>query len=230
MNGLVSLTRSLRVRACVAATLLSTACPNPNEPPEKIAEANSGASDQDEAPVGEKKPKKGTAMKVAPDKVAAKKAAAAASAPEASAGHEHAHLVPAKVVPKELPEIYDVKADMRKALDEHLAAAKAADHRVLVVIGGNWCTWCHKLHMLFERDASIRTRLTESYEILNVDSNANEKLLADLGVELKGVPYLVVFEPDGTIVTKQETGSLEEGPRHDPGKVLAFLDANKPAA
>jgi thiol-disulfide isomerase/thioredoxin len=39
----------------------------------------------------------------------------------------------------------------------------------------------------------------------------------------KGVPYLVVLDGEGKIVSRQETGVLEEGDHHDPKKVLAFL-------
>ena len=40
----------------------------------------------------------------------------------------------------------------------------------------------------------------------------------------EGVPYLVVLDTEGKVVTKQETGALEEGDHHDPAKVLAFLE------
>jgi hypothetical protein len=36
------------------------------------------------------------------------------------------------------------------------------------------------------------------------------------------------MEGDGKILVRQETGSLEAGPRHDPARVLAFLEQWKP--
>ena len=38
-----------------------------------------------------------------------------------------------------------------------------------------------------------------------------------------GLPVLVVLDGEGELVTTQETGSLEDGPRHDPAKILEFL-------
>lgn len=139
------------------------------------------------------------------------------------------HLVPAKIVPKELPPIYSEKGEMKAELDAALKRAGEGSKRVLVIFGGNWCQWCHKLDMLFERHEGIKNLLAASFVRVNVDSNTNEELIADLGVELQGVPFLAVLEPDGKIVVKQETGSLEEGPRHDPAKVLAFLQKWKPS-
>ena len=38
-----------------------------------------------------------------------------------------------------------------------------------------------------------------------------------------GLPVLVVLDTDGTPLTTQDTGKLEEGDHHDPAKVMAFL-------
>ena len=107
---------------------------------------------------------------------------------------------------------------------EAQAKAKTDNKRVLVVFGGNWCTWCHKLQMLFDRDEVIAKKLADNYELVHIDSHSNEALIKEMGVELKGVPFLAVTDGEGKILVQQETGSLEEGPRHDPGKIGAFLD------
>ncbi|MBK9752478.1 MAG: thioredoxin family protein [Nannocystis sp.] len=43
--------------------------------------------------------------------------------------------------------------------EQALAQAREQNKRVLVTIGGNWCSWCHKLHLLFRRDPAIGARL-----------------------------------------------------------------------
>lgn len=147
---------------------------------------------------------------------------AACSAPVAPA-----QPVPEKVDVKAEPEIYDLKADGQVLFDEALARARREDKRVLVTIGGNWCEWCHKLHMLFRRDPAIGARLERSYVELKLDTVAHESVIARLGPDPKaGVPFLFVLAATGEVLTRQETGSLELGPRHDPAKVLAFLAAN----
>ena len=129
-----------------------------------------------------------------------------------------------KVDVKALPKIYDEGADGAALLAAALESARAGDRRVLVTIGGNWCSWCHKLHMLFERDPAIHARLQRSFVELRLDSAAHADTIARFGAKVDGVPFLVVLDAKGEVLARQETGSLELGPRHDPAKVLAFLD------
>lgn len=135
--------------------------------------------------------------------------------------------VPEKVDVKTEPEIYDVKADGQALFDQALVRARAENKRVLVTIGGNWCVWCHKLHMLFRRDPAIGARLERSYVELKLDTAAHEGVVTRLAPDPKsGVPFIFVLAPTGEVLARQETGSLELGPRHDATKVLAFLDAH----
>jgi len=80
--------------------------------------------------------------------------------------------------------------------------------------------------------------LRSEYLVVNVDIGHGEKntqLLSEYGIKASGYPYLAILSPDNKLVTQQETGALENGPAHDPQKVLAFLkkwkspqqDANK---
>ena len=136
-------------------------------------------------------------------------------------------------------DIYDPKADASDAVAE--ATAKAArDHsRVLLMFGGNWCGWCHKLHDLYKSDPKIAEVLRNEYVLVMVDTEAPgaEPLLEQCKWNLpeeeraKGVgfPFLTVLDDEGEIVTAQRTDPLEVGDHHDPAKVLAFLEAHKAA-
>lgn len=137
-----------------------------------------------------------------------------------------AEMVPEKLDVKAEPEIYDVKADGDTMFEQALTQAREQNKRVLVTIGGNWCVWCHKLHLLFRRDPAIRARLERSFVELKLDTVAHESIVTRLAPNPKdGVPYLFVLAATGEVLARQETGSLELGPRHDPAKVLAFLEA-----
>lgn len=61
------------------------------------------------------------------------------------------------------------------------------------------------------------------------DTKANEPLREKYGAEISGYPYLTVLDATGKVVTHQETGSLEDGPNHDPAKVFAFLEKHQAA-
>jgi thioredoxin-related protein len=131
------------------------------------------------------------------------------------------------------PDIYDAKADARAQVEAATARARRDNQRVLVMFGGNWCGWCHKLHELFASDREIHTLLNNEYVLVMVDTEAPHAV--DLLKECKaalspeelqrgvGYPFLAVLDANGKILTAQRTDPLEEGDHHDPKKVKDFL-------
>jgi thiol-disulfide isomerase/thioredoxin len=128
------------------------------------------------------------------------------------------------------PAIYDEKADARQLVATAVYQAHRDRNRVLVMFGGNWCGWCHKLHTVFRSNPEIAGIVRGEYVLAMVDTAAPgaDALMKEWDVDRsKGVPYLVVLDGDGQLVTRQDTGSLEEGDHHDPAKVETFLQANQ---
>jgi thioredoxin-related protein len=132
------------------------------------------------------------------------------------------------------PALYDPKADARAQIEAATAKAKRDHSRVLVMFGFEGCSWCHKLHALFEQNPDISKVLRNEYALVLVDigaPHANE-LLKECKAALareelqKGVgfPFLAVLDSGGKVVTAQRTEPLEEGKGHDPARVKAFLD------
>ena len=125
-------------------------------------------------------------------------------------------------------DIYDTRADAKAQIETALAKAKRDNKRVLLQFGGNWCSWCYKLHDVFNKNHEIASLLRNEYELVLVDigqMDKNMELAESYGAELKkhGVPFLTVLEDGGQVVTNQNTGDLEDGPVHDIDKVKAFL-------
>ena len=124
--------------------------------------------------------------------------------------------------------IYDVKADAREQVKAAGLKAGRDNQRILVMFGGDWCGWCHKLHELMKSDRGISKTLREDYQLVMVDTKAPnaEELLAECAKDVTGLgyPFLAVLDAQGKILTRQKTDPLEEGDHHDPKKVQAFLD------
>jgi thioredoxin-related protein len=131
--------------------------------------------------------------------------------------------------------IYDKSADTAAQLAKAMEKAKQNDKRILVMFGGDWCGWCHKLHELFASDAEIRKILSYEYVLVMVDTTAPgaEALLAKCKAALSkeesqktfGVPFLGVLDSSGKVVTAQRTDPLETGDHHDPARVKEFLNS-----
>ncbi len=129
------------------------------------------------------------------------------------------------------PAIYDEQANGARQIAEALTVAKKEGKRVLLQFGANWCGWCHRLHKLFQTDEKIAARLKESYVVVLVDVNKglNAEVDQKYGHPTQhGLSVIVILDADGKALITQDTGKLEEGDHHDPGKVLAFLNLWKP--
>ena len=125
--------------------------------------------------------------------------------------------------------IYVTDGQGTERVEQALRRAKSENKRVLLMIGGNWCGWCYKLHDVFHQERAVAVLLRSEYELVMIDNQADRSVIERWGIKPKGYPYLAVLDAAGKKVTEQETGSLEIGPKHDPEKVRAFLETWKPA-
>lgn len=131
--------------------------------------------------------------------------------------------------------IYDETADPRQDIQTAVQKAQKEGKHVLLMFGGNWCPWCHRLHHVFETDKTVREFLHVNYVrlLVNVSADRDKRdtaLNEAYGNPFQhGFPVLVVLDGQGNRLWIQETGSLEkivqegEEKGHDPQKVLAFL-------
>lgn len=129
---------------------------------------------------------------------------------------------PAK--PKRKP-IYDETADAKELIAKAVRRAQRDDKQVIIEWGGNWCGWCHLLHDCFTKVPEVAKIVNEEYELVLVDSNSNEKLMKEYTGDhsVQGFPHLTIVDQEGKVLTNQDTEPLEQGRRHDPARVTAFL-------
>ena len=103
--------------------------------------------------------------------------------------------------------------------------AQRAGKRIMLDVGGEWCSWCHILDRFVEGDAEVRRLRDAKYVWMKVnysEDNENTAFLAQFP-EVKAYPHLFVLESDGTLLHSQFTGELEEGKGYDRRRFLAFL-------
>jgi thiol:disulfide interchange protein len=128
---------------------------------------------------------------------------------------------------QELYTVHDYDAARDPAADLALTLERAmAEHKtVLLIVGGEWCIWCKIFTNYVASNEAVRGELLEDYLIQKVNfsrESPNEAFLSAYP-EAKGYPYFIMLAPDGSLLTGQETGSLEDGRSYDQEKVLAFL-------
>ena len=122
--------------------------------------------------------------------------------------------------------IYDPKADGAVQITNALNHAKHDHKHVLLQFGANWCGWCYKLHDLMTADKQLSAFTQANFIVVHVDvdKDHNKETNAKYGNPIQfGLPALVVLDWNGKQLTTQDSGKLEEGDHHNPGKVLEFL-------
>jgi thioredoxin-related protein len=157
-----------------------------------------------------------------------------ATASTAALAQDNAATPAKPLVAAKNASIYDQSADTGAQIEKAQQTAKHDDKRILVMFGGDWCGWCHKLHELFASNVDIRKTLSYEYVLVMVDTKAKgaEALLSKCKEPLSkeeqtkgfGYPFLSVLDSDGKVVTAQRTDPLEVGDHHDPSRVQEFLN------
>ncbi len=126
------------------------------------------------------------------------------------------------------PPIYDTSANGSQQISDALAIAAKEHKRVLLQFGANWCIWCHRLHHTCETDPAVAEMLKSHYVVVlvDIDKGHNKDVDEKYGNPTRlGLPVLVVLDSDGKQLTTEDSGKLEEGDHHSPGKILEFLKA-----
>lgn len=128
-----------------------------------------------------------------------------------------------------LPQYSKVYDDQRSPFDDAkaaLALAKATNRQVLIEIGGNWCSWCHKMDAFLDANSDVYQALHENYVLLKInvsDSNENEAFMASLPPVL-GYPHMYVSNANGKMLLSKDTAELLSGNDYSRENWLTFLN------
>jgi len=125
----------------------------------------------------------------------------------------------------DLPTRFDPARDAAADVAQAVAMAKADGKRVIVDVGGEWCSWCHILDRFIASHADVRALIDARYVWVKVNvskENRNRAFLARWpGIE--GYPHLFILDAGGRLVHSQDTGVLESGKGYDEARFVAML-------
>ncbi|HEY3137109.1 MAG TPA: thioredoxin family protein [Blastocatellia bacterium] len=121
--------------------------------------------------------------------------------------------------------IYDPKRDAASDIQKAVLEAQRAGKRVLVDVGGEWCSWCHILDRFFEQNPSLLEYREQNFVMVKINfsrENENQTLLSRYP-KIPGFPHLFVLDAKGNLLRSQDTSELEEGRSYNLGKMFDFL-------
>jgi thioredoxin-related protein len=128
-------------------------------------------------------------------------------------------------------DLYDPKADPKADLANAVVKATLEEKNILLEVGGNWCSWCKRMHAFIEANAPLKEALEKNYVVVRVNfspDNENKAFLSRYP-KIEGYPHLFVLENSGKLLVSQDTGELEEGKSYNLTKFTAFLEKWAPA-
>lgn len=143
-------------------------------------------------------------------------------------------VLPPALAAGSLPERFDPARDAAADVASAVTIAKAQGKRVLVDVGGEWCSWCRQMDAFFDANADARKLRDDNYVWVKVNwspQSRNEALLSRWP-RIQGYPHLFVLDGAGRLLHSQNTGLFEdaEGVRYEKSKILAFLREHRPPA
>ena len=123
-------------------------------------------------------------------------------------------------------KVYDEQRDPFKDAAAALALAKETNRQVLIEIGGNWCSWCHKMDAFLVKNPEVFQALHSQYVLLKInvsDSNENDDFMKSLPPVL-GYPHMYVSTSSGKMLLSKDTAELLEDNHYSKEHWLAFIN------
>ena len=131
------------------------------------------------------------------------------------------------------PAIFDPTRDAARDIALAVAEAARTGRRVLIDVGGNWCSWCHEMERYIEAHAELRALRDQNFVTVKVNyspENKNEAVLTKYP-KIPGYPHLYVLDATGALLHSQNTAELEDGKKsYNLEKFTAFLQKWAPPA
>lgn len=126
---------------------------------------------------------------------------------------------------------YDPARDASADLAAAVQRASAEHKNILMIVGGDWCVWCHYLEDYLQAQDDVRAAFAQSFVILKVHysrEHPNAAFLANYPPRT-GYPDFFVLDASGALLAQQNTGELEEGRSYNRERMLAFAQRWRPA-
>jgi len=120
---------------------------------------------------------------------------------------------------------YDPKRDAAQDIRDASVEAKRTNRRVLLEVGGEWCSWCHHMDDFFEGHPDLTAQRDKSFVMVKInfsEENPNKEVLAKYPA-VAGYPHLFVLDANGALVHSQDTSALEEGKSYNLERFTTFL-------
>jgi thioredoxin-related protein len=120
---------------------------------------------------------------------------------------------------------YDPERNAVQDVDDAIKEARRTHKRILLEVGGLWCSWCHTLDSFFDTHPDLVQLRDQNFVTVRInfsEENENKGVLSRYG-PIPGYPHIFVLESDGKLLLSKGTSALESGKSYDLERLTAFL-------
>jgi thiol:disulfide interchange protein len=124
------------------------------------------------------------------------------------------------------PDKYDPRRDPEKDLAAAAAEAKTSNRNIIVIVGGDWCSWCHIMDDFFHEHPDVTALRDKNYVLMKLNmsqENPNRDFLSRFP-RIHGYPHIFILDADGKLVQSQPTNVLEDGRTYNVKRFKKFLE------
>ncbi|MGE6232780.1 MULTISPECIES: thioredoxin family protein [Aeromonas] len=120
---------------------------------------------------------------------------------------------------------YDEQRDPAKDLAAATIRAQQEDKQVLLLVGGEWCSWCQEMNRFLDREPELAHQFNRTFVVVKVNVSKENKNAPFLKAypEYLGVPHFYVLDARGKLLESFNTGLLEKGKSYDEVKFGKFI-------
>jgi thiol:disulfide interchange protein len=130
----------------------------------------------------------------------------------------------------EMDDRYDPQCDPEKDLAIVSAEAKRSKRNIFVVVGGEWCRWCHVMDTFFREHPELMTLRDKNYVSMKVSmsqENPNQRFLSRYP-HIHGYPHIFILDANTNLIKSQPTNELEDGDGYNTERFRKLLDQFAP--
>lgn len=120
---------------------------------------------------------------------------------------------------------YDPKRDAAQDIQDAIKETQRSHKRILLEVGGDWCSWCHTLDRFFEAHPDLLLMREKNFVTVKInfsEENENKEVLSRYD-SIPGYPHIFVLDSDGKLLHSQNTSALESGKSYDLERLTVFL-------
>jgi thioredoxin-related protein len=137
-------------------------------------------------------------------------------------GQKRRHTSSRKYVPV---TVYDPKRNAAQDIASAIKEAQRTHKNVLVEVGGEWCSWCHRLDKFFLDHPDLLQLRDKNFITLKInfsEENENKEVLSKYP-PIGGYPHIFFLDSQGKLLLSQDTGVFEAGTTYNLDRLTTVL-------